>query len=261
MKDDASSSDCRAAWTRRSPRCACANRAGRSRAVHEELGKTTTKITAAPPKTSLTHGGRRDPGDPPAHGPSPPNTGTASAYFLDEYRAGRTPNPDVLCNREIKFKAFLDYALELGADNIATGHYAGVDCGDGGCQLLRADDDNKDQTYFLYMLGQHALRHTLFPLNGLQKEEVRRLAEGAGFPNHKKKDSTGICFIGERRFREFLARYLPANPGEIRTADGATIGEHQGLMYYTLQRQGLGIGGIANAPTNPGTWSKRISNG
>mgnify|MGYP000084279689 CR=1 FL=1 len=140
------------------------------------------------------------------------------AYFLAEYRAGRTPNPDVLCNREIKFKAFLDYALDLGTDKIATGHYAGVECGGSGCRLLRAHDRNKDQTYFLYMLGQRALRHTLFPLAEIDKDEVRSLAERAGFPNHKKKDSTGVCFIGERRFREFLSRYLPANPGEIRVA-------------------------------------------
>jgi tRNA-specific 2-thiouridylase len=174
------------------------------------------------------------------------------AYFLDEYRAGRTPNPDVLCNREIKFKAFLDYALALGADRIATGHYAGVRCESDGCQLLRARDENKDQTYFLYMLGQRALRHSLFPLYDIDKTQVRELAARAGFPNHKKKDSTGICFIGERRFRDFLARYLPANPGEIRTADGRLIGRHQGLMYYTLgQRQGLGIGGIADAPDEP----------
>jgi tRNA-specific 2-thiouridylase len=174
------------------------------------------------------------------------------AYFLDEYRAGRTPNPDVVCNREIKFKAFLDHALGLGADHIATGHYASVDCGNAGCELLRAADDNKDQTYFLYMIGQHALRHTLFPLADMTKGAVRRTAEKAGLPNHKKKDSTGICFIGERRFRDFLARFLPASPGEIRTTDGQTIGRHQGLMYYTLgQRQGLGIGGVANAPDEP----------
>jgi tRNA-specific 2-thiouridylase len=173
-------------------------------------------------------------------------------YFLAEYRAGRTPNPDVLCNREIKFKAFLDYALDLGTDKIATGHYAGVECGGSGCRLLRAHDRNKDQTYFLYMLGQRALRHTLFPLAEIDKDEVRSLAERAGFPNHKKKDSTGVCFIGERRFREFLSRYLPANPGEIRTDDGHVIGEHPGLMYFTLgQRQGLRIGGIADAPDEP----------
>lgn len=174
------------------------------------------------------------------------------AYFLDEYRAGRTPNPDVLCNREIKFKAFLDYALDLGADNIATGHYADVACSAGSCSLLRAADDNKDQTYFLYMLGQRALRHTLFPLADLDKPTVRALAREAGFSNHKKKDSTGVCFIGERRFSEFLARYLPANPGEIVSADGQPIGQHGGLMYYTLgQRQGLGIGGVAGAPDEP----------
>lgn len=174
------------------------------------------------------------------------------AYFLDEYRAGRTPNPDVLCNREIKFKAFLDYALELGAERIATGHYAGVRCDDGGCHLLQAGDHDKDQTYFLYMLGQKALRHTLFPLHDLDKSAVRAMARDAGLPNHKKKDSTGICFIGERRFRDFLARYLPASPGDIRNADGITIGRHQGLMYYTIgQRQGLGIGGVANAPDEP----------
>ena len=174
------------------------------------------------------------------------------AYFLDEYRAGRTPNPDVLCNREIKFKAFLDHALDLGADRMATGHYAGSFCTEDGCELLRASDEQKDQTYFLYMLGQHALRHSLFPLHELDKSRVREIAAEAGFPNHKKKDSTGICFIGERRFREFLSRYLPANPGDIRTTDGSVIGRHQGLMYYTLgQRQGLGIGGVQDAPDEP----------
>ena len=174
------------------------------------------------------------------------------AYFLDEYRAGRTPNPDVLCNREIKFKAFLDHALDLGADYIATGHYAAVRCGANGCELHQAHDRDKDQTYFLYMLGQHALRHALFPLHDIDKGEVRELAAEAGFPNHKKKDSTGICFIGERRFRDFLSRYLPASPGEIQTLEGKVIGRHQGLMYYTIgQRQGLGIGGVANAPDEP----------
>ncbi|MCB1723925.1 MAG: tRNA 2-thiouridine(34) synthase MnmA [Gammaproteobacteria bacterium] len=175
------------------------------------------------------------------------------AYFLDEYRAGRTPNPDVLCNREIKFRAFLDHALDLGASKIATGHYAGVICdADAACRLLRAHDDNKDQTYFLYMLGQRALRHTLFPLSGLDKTEVRRLAREAGFPNHKKKDSTGICFIGERRFRDFLSRYLPANPGDTVNLEGRRLGRHQGLMYYTIgQRHGLGIGGVADVPDEP----------
>ncbi|MGB5562113.1 MAG: tRNA 2-thiouridine(34) synthase MnmA [Sedimenticolaceae bacterium] len=174
------------------------------------------------------------------------------AYFLEEYRAGRTPNPDVLCNREIKFKAFLEHALDLGADRIATGHYAGVRCTDSGCELLRASDDNKDQTYFLYMVGQAALQRCLFPLQDVDKPMVRMLATKAGFPNHKKKDSTGICFIGERRFRDFLSRFLPARPGEIRTMDDRVIGHHQGLMYYTLgQRQGLGIGGVADAPDEP----------
>jgi len=174
------------------------------------------------------------------------------AYFLDEYRAGRTPNPDVLCNREIKFKAFLEHALGLGAGRIATGHYAGVQCTTNGCKMLRARDDKKDQTYFLYMLDQNALRHSLFPLYDLEKSEVRRLASAAGFPNDKKKDSTGICFIGERRFRDFLSRFLPANPGEIHNTAGEVIGRHQGLMYYTLgQRQGLGIGGVTNAPDEP----------
>ncbi len=173
-------------------------------------------------------------------------------YFLAEYRAGRTPNPDVLCNREIKFKAFLDYALELGADYIATGHYANRLDDELGCHLRQAVDVGKDQTYFLFLLGQKALCHSLFPLGDLEKTEVRRLAQAAGFPNHKKKDSTGICFIGERRFRDFLARYLPANPGRIETLAGVPIGEHQGLMFYTQgQRQGLGIGGVAGASDAP----------
>jgi tRNA-specific 2-thiouridylase len=173
-------------------------------------------------------------------------------HFLEEYKAGRTPNPDVLCNREIKFKAFLEHALDLGADFIATGHYAGVTCEANICQLLLATDQEKDQTYFLYMLGQPALRHSLFPLSDLRKQQVRELAAQAGFPNHKKKDSTGICFIGERRFRDFLSDYLPANPGEIQTIEGRRIGQHQGLMYYTLgQRQGLGIGGMPDAPDAP----------
>ena len=173
------------------------------------------------------------------------------SYFLEEYRAGRTPNPDVLCNREIKFKAFLDHALELGAQYIATGHYAQVD-GQQPCRLLRAADEDKDQTYFLYMLGQRALRHSLFPLGRLHKTRVRRIAAEAGFQNARKKDSTGICFIGERRFRDFLSNYLPANPGDIVTPEGRTIGRHQGLMYYTLgQRQGLGIGGVAGTDDAP----------
>ncbi|MCU7947426.1 MAG: tRNA 2-thiouridine(34) synthase MnmA, partial [Candidatus Thiodiazotropha sp. (ex Cardiolucina cf. quadrata)] len=162
------------------------------------------------------------------------------AYFLDEYGAGRTPNPDVLCNREIKFKAFLEHATDqLDASAIATGHYASVSHNSKSFQLLRAADEDKDQTYFLYMLGQKPLSHSLFPLGQLQKQQVRDMAEKAGFPNHKKKDSTGICFIGERKFRDFLQRYLPASPGNIEDPQGKTIGHHQGLMYYTLgQRQG-----------------------
>ena len=172
-------------------------------------------------------------------------------HFLAEYRAGRTPNPDVLCNREIKFRAFLDHALGLGADRIATGHYARLSEGEPR-RLLQAADANKDQTYFLYMVPQQALRHTLFPLGDLIKPQVRRMAEAAGFANWRKKDSTGICFIGERRFRDFLARYLPARPGEMVTPEGEVIGTHQGLMYYTLgQRQGLGIGGVAGHPEAP----------
>jgi tRNA-specific 2-thiouridylase len=173
-------------------------------------------------------------------------------HFLDEYQAGRTPNPDVLCNREIKFRAFLDHALSLGAQAIATGHYARLTQNADGVHLRRCADENKDQTYFLYMLDQQQLSHSRFPLGGLLKQEVRRLAESADFPNYKKKDSTGICFIGERHFREFLSRYLPARPGRMETPDGEYLGDHQGLMYYTLgQRKGLGIGGRANAVETP----------
>ena len=166
--------------------------------------------------------------------------------FLREYQAGRTPNPDVLCNAEIKFKAFLDHALTLGADKIATGHYAQVREFQGEQQLLKAEDGNKDQSYFLYRLNQAQLGKTLFPVGHLYKRQVRRIAEDAGLPNFAKKDSTGICFIGERPFREFLSRYLPTQPGEIRTLEGdRIIGRHEGLMYHTLgQRKGLGIGGI-----------------
>ena len=167
------------------------------------------------------------------------------SYFLEEYRAGRTPNPDVLCNREIKFKAFLDHAIDLGAEKIATGHYASIGRDNDCWQLLQAKDRNKDQTYFLYLLNQYQLSKSLFPLGDIDKADVRKIAETAGLRTHDKKDSTGICFIGERKFRDFLSRYLPAQPGNIETPEREIIGEHQGLMYYTIgQRQGLGIGGI-----------------
>jgi tRNA-specific 2-thiouridylase len=165
-------------------------------------------------------------------------------HFLSEYRAGRTPNPDILCNKEIKFKAFLDHALSLGADKIATGHYARVAGEAGRYRLLKARDANKDQSYFLSLLGQEALAHTLFPLGNFTKSEVRQLAREAGLPNHDRHDSTGICFIGERDFKSFLARYLPAQPGEMRTLAGTLKGRHDGVRYYTIgQRHGLGIGG------------------
>jgi tRNA-specific 2-thiouridylase len=174
------------------------------------------------------------------------------ASFLSEYRAGRTPNPDVLCNAEIKFKAFLDHAMSLGAERIATGHYAGLDRRDGRVVLLKAADPSKDQSYFLHRLTQSQLERTVFPVGGLLKSEVRRIAREAGLPNHAKRDSTGICFIGERPFREFLSRYLPREPGPILTPEGERVGEHIGLMYYTLgQRQGLGIGGRRGADGEP----------
>ncbi|MDX2417046.1 MAG: tRNA 2-thiouridine(34) synthase MnmA [Xanthomonadales bacterium] len=172
--------------------------------------------------------------------------------FLDEYRAGRTPNPDILCNREIKFKTFLEHAEQLGADMIATGHYVRSDCFDGKHRLLRGIDHNKDQSYFLYAVGHQQLEKTLFPVGELEKPKVRELAEQAGFNVFNKKDSTGICFIGERNFTTFLSEYLPAQPGEIRTTEDQAIGEHQGLMFHTLgQRQGLGIGGVKNCPEAP----------
>ncbi|MFQ6021501.1 MAG: tRNA 2-thiouridine(34) synthase MnmA [Acidiferrobacterales bacterium] len=164
--------------------------------------------------------------------------------FLSELAAGRTPNPDVLCNREIKFRAFLDYARAKGADLIATGHYARVAHADGRYQLLKGCDTNKDQSYFLYTLGQRELARIEFPLGGLEKLQVRTLARQAGLPNYARKDSTGICFIGERPFKAFLHRYLPRRPGEIRALTGETKGEHDGVMYYTIgQRHGLSIGG------------------
>jgi tRNA-specific 2-thiouridylase len=172
------------------------------------------------------------------------------AYFLHEYQAGRTPNPDILCNSEIKFKAFLDHALRLGADCIATGHYAQVREKNGLFQLLKASDASKDQSYFLYRLNQAQLSHAMFPLGRLLKSEVRAIAERHGLANYAKKDSTGICFIGERPFREFLNRYLPTQPGEMVTPEGKVVGRHIGLSFYTLgQRQGLGIGGIRGKKT------------
>ncbi|WP_409526330.1 tRNA 2-thiouridine(34) synthase MnmA [Nitrincola sp. MINF-07-Sa-05] len=173
-------------------------------------------------------------------------------HFLTEYKAGRTPNPDILCNREIKFKAFLDYAKVLGADLIATGHYVRRGERDGHTCLLKGLDQNKDQSYFLHQVGEEQLQQTLFPVGELEKPAVRALAEEHDLITHDKKDSTGICFIGERRFRDFLQQYLPAQPGKIETPDGDVIGEHQGLMYYTIgQRQGLRIGGLKNYPEEP----------
>jgi len=172
--------------------------------------------------------------------------------FLAEYARGRTPNPDVLCNREVKFKAFLDHARAVGGDCVATGHYARIRRGAQGFELLKGLDANKDQSYFLYTLGQAPLAATLFPVGDLPKPEVRARARAAGLVTHAKKDSTGICFIGEQRFREFLARFLPAQRGAIETLDGRRIGEHQGVVYYTLgQRTGLGIGGVKGADESP----------
>ena len=166
------------------------------------------------------------------------------AEFLREYEAGRTPNPDVLCNAEIKFKAFLDHALQLGADHIATGHYARVRERDGQFELLKAVDASKDQSYFLHRLTQAQLSRTLFPLGELHKSKIRSIADDLQLPNAKKKDSTGICFIGERPFRAFLNRYLSFKPGPMKTPDGDVVGEHVGLSFYTLgQRKGIGLGG------------------
>ncbi len=173
-------------------------------------------------------------------------------HFLEEYRAGRTPNPDILCNREIKFKVFLDYAQILGADAIATGHYTRLAEVDGQTQLLKGLDGNKDQSYFLHAVEQSAFAKSLFPVGELEKPEVRRIAEEHGFVTSTKKDSTGICFIGERRFKDFLEQYIPAQPGEMVTSEGVVVGEHQGLMFYTIgQRQGLGIGGVKDSPDEP----------
>jgi len=179
------------------------------------------------------------------------------AEFLREYSAGRTPNPDVLCNAEIKFKAFLDHAIALGAERIATGHYARVRRGDGRpdsapCELLRGVDPDKDQSYFLHRLTRAQLARTMFPLGHLHKREVREIARSIGLPNAQRKDSTGICFIGERPFREFLGRYLPTRPGAIVSDDGRTIGEHDGLAFHTIgQRKGLGIGGTRGGSGEP----------
>lgn len=173
-------------------------------------------------------------------------------HFLAEYKAGRTPNPDILCNREIKFKAFLDYALMLGADLIATGHYVRRRDRDGRTELLKGLDPNKDQSYFLHAVGGEQIARSLFPVGELEKPEVRAIAEKHGLATAKKKDSTGICFIGERRFTDFLKQYLPAQPGDIETTEGKVIGRHSGLMYHTIgQRQGLGIGGLKEAGDDP----------
>ena len=173
-------------------------------------------------------------------------------HFLVEYRAGRTPNPDILCNREIKFKAFLEYALELGADLIATGHYVRRVTKDGTTYLAKGKDPGKDQSYFLCEVNEECLARSLFPVGELLKEEVREIARQQGFVTHDKKDSTGICFIGERKFKDFLSRYLPAQPGPIQTIDGKEIGRHHGLMYHTIgQRQGLGIGGLKDHDEAP----------
>lgn len=174
-------------------------------------------------------------------------------YFLAEYRAGRTPNPDIMCNKEIKFKAFLEFAaVALGADYIATGHYVRRREQHGQYQLLRGIDSNKDQSYFLYTLAHSHVAQTLFPVGELEKPEVRRIAEQQGFVTADKKDSTGICFIGERKFKDFLQQYLPAQPGPIHSVDGVELGRHEGLMYHTLgQRKGLHIGGLADAGDEP----------
>ncbi len=182
------------------------------------------------------------------------------SYFLDEYKKGRTPNPDVLCNREIKFGPFLQYAKALGADYIATGHYCGIRHQDGVHYLLKAKDQNKDQTYFLNQLSQSQLADVIFPLADIDKTEVRRIADELGLVNAKKKDSTGICFIGERNFRSFLQQYLPNQEGDIVDVDGKKVGRHIGLMYYTLgQRRGLGLGGTKESQDRWFVAEKRLA--
>ena len=172
--------------------------------------------------------------------------------FLQGYQRGRTPNPDILCNREIKFKAFLDQAQKMGGDVIATGHYARIEYREQQASLFKGLDPSKDQSYFLYAIGQHALSNSVFPLGSLEKNVVRSIAGRANLRNHAKKDSTGICFIGERQFRTFLGSYLPAQAGEIRDTNGRVLGQHHGAVYYTLgQREGLGVGGVRGAPEGP----------
>lgn len=178
------------------------------------------------------------------------------AYFLDEHKKGRTPNPDVLCNREIKFRAFLDFALTLGADHLATGHFCQLDTDESGNpRLLRGADENKDQSYFLHALSGEQLSRVLFPVGHMTKTQVRQVAKENGLSVAGKKDSTGICFIGERNFKSFLQKYLPAQPGDIVTPQGEIVGKHDGLMYYTLgQRKGLGIGGLHESVANGNPW-------
>lgn len=174
------------------------------------------------------------------------------SYFLDEYRSGRTPNPDILCNKEIKFKVFLDYARKRGASLLATGHYARLQKADGEYQLLKGADPSKDQSYFLHALNQAQLADSLFPIGHLEKSQVRALAKKAELPTHAKKDSVGICFIGKRKFKAFLNEYLPAQPGDIENDEGRVLGHHTGLMFYTLgQRQGIGIGGQKDGEESP----------
>lgn len=175
------------------------------------------------------------------------------SYFLSEYESGRTPNPDILCNSEIKFKYFVDYAKSLGADYIATGHYAGIlKTSDGDLNLVKGKDQSKDQSYFLYNLNQEQLASAMFPLAGLEKTKIREIAKEINLLNHNKKDSTGVCFISPGKFRTFLQTYIPSKPGKILTVDGKHVGDHEGVMYYTIgQRQGLGIGGHKDYPDEP----------